>query len=88
MKLLEKCTCVSRSSQESVLKKQLDKSIPTSSRFEADRGSFQKVWVKIRSIHSLNANPEVVVRFRTQVHLIEDGSDVVLEETIELPRHL
>ena len=44
--------------------------------------------VQLRSVHRHYANPEVVVRFRAQVHLIEDGSDVVLEETIESPRHL
>ena len=71
-----------------VLKKQHDKGIPTSSRHETDRGSRQEMGVQLRSIHRHYANPEVVVRFRTQVHLIEDGSDVVLEETIESPRHL
>lgn len=33
-------------------------------------------------------NLEVVHRVRAQAHLPEDGSDVVLEETIEAPRHL
>ena len=29
----------------------------------------------------------MVHRIRAQAHLLEDGSDVVLEETIEAPRH-
>ena len=33
-------------------------------------------------------NLEVVHRVRAQAHLPEDGSDVVLEETIVAPRHL
>ena len=44
--------------------------------------------VQLRSVHSRYANPEVVLRVRAQVHLPEDGSDVVLEETIKSPRHL
>ena len=44
--------------------------------------------VQLRSVHRHYANPEVILRVRAQVHLIEDGSDVVLEETIESPRHL
>ena len=71
-----------------VLKKQHMKNAPTSSRHEADRGSRQEVGVHLRSIHRHYANPEVILRVRAQVHLIEDSSDVVLEETIELPRHL
>ena len=55
-----------------VLKKQHDKGIPTSSRHEADRGNRQEVGVHLRSIHRHYANLEVVVRFRTQAHLIED----------------
>ena len=71
-----------------VLKKQHDKGLPTSSRHEADRGSRQEMGVQLRSVHRHYANPEVILRVRAQVHLIEDGSDVVLEETIESPRHL
>lgn len=32
-------------------------------------------------------NLEVVFRVRAQAHLPEDGGDVVLEETVEAPRH-
>ena len=71
-----------------ISKKQLVKSILTFSRHEANGRRNQEAGVEVRSIHSPYVNPEVVVRVRAQVHLIEDGSDVVLEETIESPRHL
>ena len=63
------------------------KTLPTSSRNEADRRSRQQAGVQLSSVHSLQVNPEVVHRIRAQAHLLEDGSDVVLEETIEAPRH-
>ena len=71
-----------------ILKKQHIKSILTLSRHEANGGRNQEAGVEVRSIYSPYVNPEMVVRVRAQVHLIEDGSDVVLEETIESPRHL
>ena len=44
--------------------------------------------VQLRSVDGRQVDLEVVLRVRAQAHLFEDGSDVVLEETIEAPRHL
>ena len=64
------------------------KTLPTFSRHEADGRRLQKVAVQLCSVDSRYVNLEVVHRVRAQAHLPEDGSDVVLEETIEAPRHL
>ena len=64
------------------------KTLPTFSRHEADGRRLQKVAVQLCSVDSRYVNLEVVHRVRAQAHLPEDGSDVVLEETIESPRHL
>ena len=64
------------------------KTLPTFSRHEADGRRLQEVAVQLCSVDSRYVNLEVVHRVRAQAHLPEDGSDVVLKETIETPRHL
>lgn len=60
----------------------------TFARHEADGWRLQQRRGQLSAVDSRDVHIEVVGRVRTQVHLVEDGSDVILEEAIEVPVHL